>query len=80
MRKNTTTVLAALAAAVPTLPALAQPEKPNVIVIVADDLGWGDVSAYGNTTIHTPNIDRLATEGVCLSDGHAASATSTPSR
>jgi arylsulfatase A-like enzyme len=77
MRKNTTTVLAALAAAVP---ALAQQEKPNVIVIVADDLGWGDVSAYGNTTIHTPNIDRLATEGVCLSDGHAASATSTPSR
>ena len=77
MRKNTTTVLAALAAAVP---ALAQQEKPNVIVIVADDLGWGDVSAYGNTTIHTPNIDRLAHEGVCLSDGHATSATSTPSR
>ena len=77
MKKKSTTVLAALAAAVP---AMAQQERPNVVIIVADDLGWGDVSAYGNTTIHTPNIDRLAREGVCLSDGHATSATSTPSR
>ena len=77
MRKQTTTVLAALAAA---MPATAQQQSPNVVIIVADDLGWGDVSAYGNTTIHTPNIDRLAAEGVCLSDGHATSATSTPSR
>ena len=55
-------------------------EKPNVIVILADDLGFGDVSAYGSTTISTPNIDRLANGGVCFTNGYATSATSTPSR
>ena len=54
--------------------------KPNVIVILADDLGYGDVSAYGSKTISTPNIDKLANGGVCFTDGHATSATSTPSR
>ena len=55
-------------------------EKPNVIVILADDLGFGDVSAYGSATIHTPHIDKLANEGVCFINGYATSATSTPSR
>ena len=55
-------------------------EKPNVIVILADDLGFGDVSAYGSATIHTPHIDKLANEGVCFTNGYATSATSTPSR
>ena len=55
-------------------------EKPNVIVILADDLGFGDVSAYGSTTIHTPNIDSLAHGGVCFTNGYATSASSTPSR
>lgn len=63
------------------LPAAAAAEKhPNIIVIMADDLGWGDVSAYGNRTLLTPHIDSLARGGVCLTDGHASSATSTPSR
>lgn len=63
------------------LPGLAfAAEKPNVIVILADDLGFGDVSAYGSTTISTPNIDRLANGGVCFTNGYATSATSTPSR
>ena len=44
------------------------------------DLGFGDVSAYGSTTIHTPNIDSLAHGGVCFTNGYATSATSTPSR
>lgn len=61
------------------LPALSQ-ERPNIVIIIADDLGYGDVSAYGQTTIHTPNIDRLAHEGLSFTDGHATSATSTPSR
>ena len=55
-------------------------ENPNVIVILADDLGFGDVSAYGSATIHTPHIDKLANEGVCFTNGYATSATSTPSR
>jgi len=54
--------------------------KPNVIVILADDLGYGDVSAYGSNTIRTPNIDRLAHEGASFRNGYATSATSTPSR
>jgi arylsulfatase A-like enzyme len=54
--------------------------KPNIVLIVADDLGFGDVSAYGQKTINTPNIDRLARGGVSFTDGHATSATSTPSR
>ena len=53
---------------------------PNVVLIVADDLGYGDVSAYGQTTISTPNIDHLAQGGVLFTDAHATSATSTPSR
>lgn len=68
--------LSALAA----LPTLAQQQRPNVVLIVADDMGYGDVSAYGQKTIATPNIDRLANGGVCFTDGHATSATSTPSR
>ncbi len=54
--------------------------KPNVIIILADDLGYGDMSAYGSTTINTPNLDKLANEGVRFTNGYATSATSTPSR
>ncbi|MFR9523186.1 MAG: arylsulfatase [Rikenellaceae bacterium] len=53
---------------------------PNVIVILADDLGYGDMSSYGATAISTPNLDKLANSGVRFTDGHATSATSTPSR
>lgn len=54
--------------------------RPNIIVILADDLGYGDVSANGCNTIKTPNIDRIANEGIRFTNGYATSATSTPSR
>ncbi len=55
-------------------------EKPNIIIIYADDLGYGDVSCYGATAIKTPNIDRLASQGLRFTNAHCTSATSTPSR
>lgn len=55
-------------------------QRPNVIVVIADDLGFGDVSFYGSHTIHTPNIDSLARGGVCFNNAYASSSTSTPSR
>lgn len=55
-------------------------EKPNVIIINTDDLGYGDLSAYGATEIKTPNIDALADNGIRFTNGHATSATCTPSR
>ena len=53
---------------------------PNIIIIYADDLGFGDVGAYGSKLISTPNLDRLAVEGRRFTDAHAPSATCTPSR
>jgi arylsulfatase A-like enzyme len=55
-------------------------QHPNIVIIYMDDLGYGDVSAYGATEIQTPNIDQLASEGLRFTDGHASSATCTPSR
>ena len=55
-------------------------DRPHVVLIYADDLGYGDVSCYGATEITTPNIDQLAQEGLRFTDGHSASATCTPSR
>lgn len=55
-------------------------EKPNVIVIMADDLGYGDVSCYGATAFETPNIDRLAAEGQRFTSGYCSASTCTPTR
>lgn len=62
-----------------TLYAAAQ-DKPNVLLIYVDDLGYGDVGAYGATKLKTPNIDALAGRGVRFTNGHAAASTCTPSR
>ncbi|HAV63449.1 MAG TPA: arylsulfatase [Verrucomicrobiales bacterium] len=58
----------------------APPAPRNIVLIYADDLGYGDVGAYGATAVKTPHMDRLAREGLRFLDGHAASATCTPSR
>jgi arylsulfatase A-like enzyme len=60
--------------------AMAQTRRPNIVVIYADDLGYGDVGCYGATRIATPNIDRLAAQGLRFVNAHAAAATCTPSR
>ena len=57
-----------------------EPLRPNVVIIEADDLGYGDLSCYGATAIHTPGMDRLAREGLRFTDGYCTAATSTPSR
>ncbi len=70
------TMVLALASAVTSLAA----QQPNIVLIYADDLGYGDVSAYGAKTIQTPNMDRIAKEGLRFNSGYATSATCTPSR
>jgi arylsulfatase A-like enzyme len=53
---------------------------PNIVIIYADDLGYGDVSAYDAGTLNTPNIDKLANGGIKFTSGYASSATCSPSR
>lgn len=55
-------------------------EKPNIIVILTDDQGYGDLSCFGATDINTPNIDAIAKNGIKLTDFHVASSISSPSR
>jgi arylsulfatase A-like enzyme len=90
MLKTLTTLFAVLLA----MPVLAQhggmqtkpvrkaplPQRPNIIIILADDLGYGDLSCYGATKVKTPNIDHLAAGGLRFTDAHSSSATCTPSR
>lgn len=56
------------------------PSRPNIVLIVADDLGWGDLGCYGARRIETPGMDRLAREGLRFTSGYCTAATSTPSR
>jgi arylsulfatase A len=53
---------------------------PNIVVILADDLGYGDLSCYGASKIKTPNIDRIAREGMLFTDAHSPASVCTPSR
>jgi len=55
-------------------------DRPNIIIMYADDLGFGDLGCYGASEIPTPNVDRLAAEGLRFQEGYATAATCTPSR
>lgn len=62
------------------LTGFAAPEKPNIVFVLADDIGYGDFGCYGATKIRTPHVDRLAREGLRFTDAHAPSAVCTPTR
>ncbi len=61
-------------------PQHATPKRPNIVILLADDLGIGDVGCFGNTTLRTPHIDALAHEGARLTQLLTAGAMCTPSR
>ncbi len=63
-----------------SMPTSVYAEAPNVLVIMADDLGYGDVSCYTATEFATPNIDRLAAEGIRFTSGYCSASTCTPTR
>src|SRR3990170_2171887 len=58
----------------------AKTERPNIIIFYVDDLGYGDIGCYGAKGVVTPNIDRLAQNGIRFTDAHCPAATCTPSR
>ncbi len=77
---NPSRLICSMAALVSAAAAQAQTSKPNVIVIMTDDVGYGDFSCYGATRVSTPHIDQLAARGTRFTDAHASASTSTPSR
>jgi arylsulfatase A-like enzyme len=64
----------------PALAAAADSQQPNIIFILADDLGYGDVGCYGQRRIKTPNLDHMATEGLRFTDAYAGATVCAPSR
>jgi arylsulfatase A-like enzyme len=61
-------------------PAADSQPPPNIVFILADDIGYGDVGCYGATLVKTPNIDRLASQGIRFTDAHSPASTCTPTR
>ena len=82
MKLLTRLALALVATAIPGFAAAGEKmsRKPNVVVILADDLGYGDLGCYGNKIVPTPHIDSIARNGVRCTDGYATAAVCSPSR
>jgi arylsulfatase A-like enzyme len=78
MKPISLSILCVLCAAVSDLRAAAPP--PNIVFILTDDVGYGDVGCYGATHVKTPNIDRLAKEGLRFTDAHSTASVCTPTR
>lgn len=72
--------LPAVLSAQSSVPSSGQTQPPNIIIVMADDLGYGDVSCYGATSLSTPHIDRLAAEGLQFTSGYCSASTCTPTR
>ena len=73
-------LLSILCCLIVSVTAIAADDRPNVIIIYADDLGYGDLGCYGANDIATPNIDRVARDGIKFTDFYSASSVCTPSR
>jgi arylsulfatase A-like enzyme len=73
-------IFAAFSAAFASAEVSAADRKPNVVVVFCDDLGYGDLGCFGHPTIRTPNLDRMAREGMRLTQFYAAACVCTPSR
>lgn len=76
-------LLIVVVVSLPSLAAKAEDKrtgKPNIILFLADDLGWGDLGCYGHPVIQTPNLDAFAKQGVRLTRCYSASAVCSPSR
>ena len=74
MKRSATLLITALLLA-PLGSIHAAVDKPNIIILYADDLGYGDVGCYGATAVKTPNVDRLALEGLRFTDARTSAAT-----
>ncbi|MCX6905177.1 MAG: arylsulfatase [Verrucomicrobia bacterium] len=78
--KNLVITLTLISALAPGLLAAATSTHPNIIFILADDIGYGDFGCYGATKVKTPHVDRLAREGIRFTDAHAPASVCTPTR
>ena len=79
MKRTLTLLTALLLAPLASLHA-AENSRPNIIVILADDLGWADLSCYGSTFHESPNLDKLATQGMRFTQAYSSSPYCSPSR